>query len=204
MKLNEILKPSELSPAVREYFKKYQVGGADNVGRHKEPTLELLYFKDGKLVHDRPGYGTSTYLSIGPKTGPLIPWEKFPLEIDGHPFMYIKFNNIIFDDLIDLPVASLHFTNCIFKSFKGVDTLKNEISTFQIYNEDLSRQKPVGILSLAKLSTPDGCAPNVEYMNTDGKKLQDILVKYYWRDLKTIVELQSELIDAGLDEYAKL
>lgn len=147
-----------------------------------------------------------TFLGIASKSGPRVfdppigpnDWNNIAaFEFNGAGTGQIKH---IINDFTKIPnLAALTFSACNIKSLKGIDKL-NHVRKIWLHDVKLEG----GLLRLLKM-------PNLEMFNltrlsTDEKteRALDILEKHINSEERDVPECQQELIEAGLQEFAKL
>lgn len=92
--------------------------------------------------------------------------------------------------------SHLHASNNKIESLEGVDKYLKEVNGYIIIGDNPIKSHLLGLLKIKNLK-------GVALYNSAPKEVEDILNKYI-KGNKDIFDCQSELIDAGFEELAKL
>jgi len=134
-------------------------------------------------------------------------WEFNSDQVPHDHGIDVAFSDIIIPDFLCLPVET---TSIVFedefsiqiKSFKNIQRYAPKLKEIYL-DEDIFSQCVVGVLPLLKLQNFKGTTFNSGVtFNTKFAKALKILNNHL--ENKDIIECQDELIDAGLDDFAKL
>lgn len=170
-------------------------------------TKELQYTNSKITIADPLKVKSSLFKLNGHTTGEQLsgprPVFKVPefIKDDDWTMDYIMFENYTFDNFEDLPnVKKLAFRDCTFKSLKGIEN-KSILRVIQFGAKDPEDMFDCGVLRLLKAPDLQNCTSLSGGDPKMGKLCSIIDDHFQHRDM---VEAQSDLIDAGLEEFAKL
>lgn len=196
MKLKELY---ESSPDISKILKSFKIKVNDqNDGLVEVTNISKIVNKDGTI---KPKVGILEFKSRG---GPIKAyWPFTPSKQDDNVLAYYSGNDIIFDDWSSFTTgAELALESVIIKTLKGIENCKASSLWFQ--EDDAIGQKmefECGLLLLLKFK---GDFEEYDGDNHSLKKALRIICKYRDNHSINIPECQQELIEEGLQEYAKL
>jgi len=197
MKLKEILKEDEMPKSVSDFLEKYNVTGISSAT--SSPDRANIIYEGGKL---KPAASNIVRMDVGSyNVDNKKDFDGFPCEIEG--FDRIDFSNLQFESLKQVPNVkhALIFFGCTFKSFKGAENLSS--TSFCVINKDFKvNQEPIGVLPFVKSKIEDIDLTDIVDDMDVGQKLTSALNEFC--EKHDIIDCQTDLIDAGLEEWAKL